>query len=68
MEAGKSASKHIITVDMDGKLKVIDEIFSKVRFQHLLVTEHQKLACVISDRCLLKILSLNANSPAESPR
>jgi acetoin utilization protein AcuB len=56
----------IVTVEMDDSLQVVKEIFDKVRFHHLLVVESGRLFGVISDRDLLKALSPNIGSIAET--
>jgi len=68
MKVEKIITKHIVTVNMDDTLKVIDEIFETAQFHHLLVTGDTKLVGVISDRDLLKAISPYANSLAELPR
>ncbi len=61
-------STRVVTVDMDDSLKLIHEIFAKVKFHHVLVTEGNKLMGVISDRDILKAVSPYANTAAERPR
>lgn len=61
-------SKTVVTVNMDDSLKTVKEIFDKTRFHHLLVTEADKLFGVISDRDLLKTLSPNIGTIAETSR
>ncbi len=56
----------IVAVEMDDSLQVVKEIFDKVRFHHLLVVESGRLFGVISDRDLLKALSPNIGSIAET--
>jgi len=56
----------IVTVDLDTKLAVVKEIFDKQKFHHLLVVESGKLFGVISDRDLLKTLSPNLGTMAET--
>ncbi len=45
--------RKVMTVEMDDSLLAVREIFTNVRFHHLLVAEGQKLVGVISDRDLL---------------
>ena len=61
-------TKCVVTVDMDDSLYTIRDIFSHVRFHHLLVTEDEKLCGIISDRDLLKAISPYTGSVAEQPR
>jgi len=58
----------IVTVDLDTKLAVVKEIFDKHKFHHLLVLEAGKLFGVISDRDLLKALSPNLGTMAETDK
>jgi acetoin utilization protein AcuB len=60
--------KSVVTVQMDDSLKTVKEIFDKLRFHHLLVVESGELVGVISDRDLLKALSPNIGTAAETTR
>lgn len=66
MSVKKIMSTTIVTVEMDDRLKTVKEIFSSVRFHHLLVVESGKLVGVLSDRDLLKALSPKIGTPAET--
>jgi len=68
MKIEKIMSKSIVAVEMDDSLKVIMEIFDNVPFHHLLVVESGKLFGVISDRDLLKAISPNIGTAAETDR
>ncbi len=59
-------SKSVVIVEMDDSLKMVKEIFDNTRFHHLLVVESGKLFGVISDRDLLKALSPNIGTAAET--
>ncbi len=59
-------SSRIVTVEMDDTLKVVKNIFDHTQFHHLLVIEYEKLCGIISDRDLLKALSPNLDTLAES--
>jgi len=61
-------NKGIVTVGMDDSLKTVKEIFDNLRFHHLLVVESGELVGVISDRDLLKALSPNIGTAAETVR
>lgn len=61
-------STNMVTVEMDDSLAVVREIFSNVRFHHLLVVEKGKLVGVVSDRDLLKTVSPHVGTPAETVR
>ena len=66
MSIGKITSKSLVAVEMDDSLKVVKNIFDNTRFHHLLVVESGKLYGVISDRDLLKALSPNIGTIAET--
>jgi acetoin utilization protein AcuB len=66
MKVKEIMSETIVTVEMDDSLKVLKEIFDKVKFHHLLVVESGRLYGVISDRDLLKALSPNIGSISET--
>ena len=68
MSVEKIMSTSIVTVEMDDSLKVVKDIFDHVRFHHLLVVESGKLFGVISDRDLLKAISPNIGTAAETDR
>ena len=59
-------SKTVVTVEMDDSLKAVKDIFDNTGFHHLLVVESGKLCGVISDRDLLKSLSPNIGTIAET--
>ncbi len=61
-------SKRIVTVHMDDTLNVVKEIFDNSRFHHLLVVESEELVGVITDRDLLKAISPNLGTAAETTR
>ena len=68
MSVEKIMSKSVVTVEMDDSLKVVKDIFDNTRFHHLLVVESGKLFGVLSDRDLLKALSPNIGTAAETDR
>jgi acetoin utilization protein AcuB len=68
MTIDKFMSKSIVTVEMDDSLNTLREIFENVRFHHLLVVESSRLVGVISDRDLLKALSPNIGTAAETTK
>ncbi|MBN2295768.1 MAG: CBS domain-containing protein [Pirellulales bacterium] len=61
-------SKDVVTIEMDDSLGAVKEIFDSTRFHHLLVVESGKLFGVISDRDLLKSISPNIGTAAETDR
>lgn len=66
MSIEKIMSKSLVVVEMDDTLNVVKDIFDNTRFHHLLVVESGKLYGVISDRDLLKVLSPNIGTIAET--
>lgn len=68
MEIDKIMSKRIVTVEMDDSLEIVREIFANSQFHHLLVVEDDELLGVISDRDLLRNLSPNIETAAETTR
>jgi len=61
-------SKTVVTVDMDDPISLVKEIFENTCFHHLLVVESGILQGIISDRDLLKALSPNLGTVAETRR
>ncbi len=68
MSIEKIMSKTVVTVEMDDSLKVVKDIFDNTNFHHLLVVESGKLFGVISDRDLLKSLSPDIGTVAETSK
>lgn len=66
MDITNIMSSQIVTVEMDDKLEVVKDIFDHTQFHHLLVIDNNKLCGIISDRDLLKALSPNIGTLAES--
>jgi acetoin utilization protein AcuB len=62
----KIMSDSVVTVGANDSLETIRQIFSHAKFHHLLVVEDDALVGVISDRDLLKVLSPNLDTPAET--
>ena len=61
-------SKAVVTVEPDDSLRTVKEIFDNTHFHHLLVVESGKLFGVVSDRDLLRVLSPNIGTNAETFR
>ena len=68
MSVKKIMSKPVVTVKMDDSLKMVKELFDNTHFHHLLVVTSGKLLGVLSDRDLLKALSPNIGTAAETTR
>jgi acetoin utilization protein AcuB len=61
-------TKAFVSVSLDDNLLTIKNIFEYANFHHLLVVDNKHLSGVISDRDLLKALSPNIGTAAESAR
>lgn len=61
-------SKNLVTVEMDDPLSLVKEIFEQTHFHHLLVIEDNILQGIITDRDLLKALSPNLDTAAETSK
>jgi acetoin utilization protein AcuB len=59
---------HAVTVTPDTSLRSVRAIFAQHRFHHLLVVEDGRLVGVVSDRDLLKAISPNLGTLAETAR
>jgi acetoin utilization protein AcuB len=69
MDVGDIMTARVVTVEMDDRLEVVKQIFDTLNFHHLLVIdERKKLTGVVSDRDLLKALSPQLGSAAETTR
>lgn len=69
MDVGSMMTARVVTVEMDDRLEIVREIFDRLNFHHLLVVDaSKKLVGVVSDRDLLKALSPNVGSVAETAR
>ncbi|MEK9712541.1 MAG: CBS domain-containing protein [Thalassolituus sp.] len=68
MNIDKMMTTKVVSVHMDDAISVVKEIFDNTKFHHLLVIEDGKLMGIISDRDLLKALSPNIGTAAETTR
>ncbi|SCY69932.1 CBS domain-containing protein [Desulfoluna spongiiphila] len=66
MNITKIMSKRIVTVELDDTLRVVRDIFTNVAFHNLLVVDNKRLYGILSDRDLLKALSPNLGTAAET--
>lgn len=68
MKVVEVMTSRVVTVDMDDRIPVLQNILSQAGFHHLLVVEEGKLQGVISDRDLLRTLSPFLDTEIESAR
>jgi acetoin utilization protein AcuB len=68
MNIAQIMSTRVVTVRLDDKLARVKELFDHHRFHHLLVIDEQQLCGVVSDRDLLKALSPNLGTLAETAK
>ncbi len=61
-------SRRVVTVTMDDTLAKARELFTQLRFHHLLVVEQRRLVGIISDRDLLKAISPYIGTLSETDR
>jgi acetoin utilization protein AcuB len=66
MKVEEIMSKNLVTIKMDDSLKAVKVIFDNSGIHHLLVVESGNLHGVISDRDMLKALSPNIGTLAET--
>lgn len=64
MKVEEVMSSNVISIDMDERLEIVQKLFAKHQFHHLLVVDNRKeLVGVISERDLLKAISPNIELP-----
>lgn len=68
MEINEIMTKSVVTVELDDTVRTLKDIFDNVEFHHVLVISSGTLYGVISDRDLLKNLSPNIGTIAETYR
>ncbi len=68
MTVSKLMTRPVVTVAPEDSLEDVQDIFRRTRFHHLLVTDGGRLVGIVSDRDLLKALSPNLDTPAETLR
>jgi acetoin utilization protein AcuB len=59
-------TQRVVTVGMDDKLSVVNDVFQHCKFTHLLVVEEGVLVGIVSDGDLFKAISPNIGSSTES--
>ena len=68
MNVNQIMSTGVVTVSLDDKLLRVKELFDEHQFHHLLVIDDEQLCGVVSDRDLLKALSPNLGTLAETAK
>lgn len=68
MSIAKIMTRSVITAELDQTLAELQRIFAKHKFHHVLVVSKGNLVGVVSDRDLLKALSPNLGTAAETSR
>lgn len=66
MTLDKIMSHPVATVELDDTLKMVKQIFDHAKFNHVLVTENNKLVGVISDRDVNRQLTPTFGTPLET--
>ena len=66
MTLNEIMSSSLITVEMDDSFKVLKEIFENTSIHHILVVEQHTLLVIISDRYLLKSITLLITSSSDT--
>ncbi|MFY0665531.1 MAG: CBS domain-containing protein [Natronospirillum sp.] len=61
-------TRKVVSIGMDDTLAEVKTIFDNTRFHHLLVIQSGNLVGVVSDRDLLKAISPNLGTAAETPK
>ncbi len=65
---GAIMTSRVVTIEMDDSLQVIQDVFRKVKFHHLVVVDEGKVVGIISDRDLFKAVSPFVNTLSETER
>lgn len=66
MTLDKIMSHPVATVELDDSLKMVKEMIDHAKFNHVLVTENDKLVGVISDRDVHRQLTPTFGTPLET--
>lgn len=66
MTLDKIMSHPVATVELDDSLKMVKEMIDHAKFNHVLVTENDKLVGVISDRDVYRQLTPTFGTPLET--
>ena len=65
---GAIMTSRVGTVEMDDTLNLIQDVFRKVKFDHLVVVDEGKIVGLISDRDFFKAISPFVNTFSETSR
>ena len=65
---GAIMTSRVVTIEMDDSLKVIQEVFQRVKFHHLVVVDEGKIVGIISDRDFFEAISPFVNTLSETNR
>lgn len=65
---GAIMTSRVVTIEMDDSLQVIQDVFRKVKFHHLVVVDEGKVVGIISDRDFFKAISPFVNTLSETER
>jgi acetoin utilization protein AcuB len=68
MDVRQIMTTGVVTVELDDKLVHVKDLFDHHRFHHLLVIDGKQLCGVVSDRDLLKAMSPNLGTIAETAK
>ena len=65
---GAIMTSRVVTIEMDDSLEVIQSVFRRVKFHHLVVVDEGKIVGIISDRDFFKAISPFVNTLSETNR
>jgi len=65
---GAIMTSRVVTIEMDDSLQVIQDVFRRVKFHHLVVVDEGKIVGIISDRDFFKAISPFVNTLSETNR
>jgi acetoin utilization protein AcuB len=65
---GAIMTSRVVTIEMDDSLKVIQDVFRRVKFHHLVVVDEGKIVGIISDRDFFEAISPFVNTLSETNR
>ncbi|MDH5428375.1 MAG: CBS domain-containing protein [Nitrospirota bacterium] len=65
---GAIMTSRVVTIGMDDSLRVIEGVFRRVKFHHLVVVDEGKIVGLLSDRDFFKAISPFVNTVSETER